>query len=148
LGLRRMSSLFDLVAKRKAGHVRVSFTSYYDQPLLEVLARFGLGCSEFHDPMLREVDRAEARSVLVSLLSRDMAYNATLMTTQEAEILAEQFLQSFSADARFMTNLERPEDTERPFDVGSSPITESTFDAGIICLAKPVAGCVWFEDED
>jgi hypothetical protein len=142
-----MNALLDLIAKRKAGHVRVSFVSYYDQTALEVWARFGLGCGKCPDPRLRDIERSEARNILISLLRWDMAYHTDLMPEQAAETLADQFLQNFPAsDTRFVTNLDRPNDPRGPF--GWSPMTQSTFDAGVVCLAKPVAGCFWVEDED
>jgi hypothetical protein len=144
-----MDASFDLISKRAAGHVRVGFTTYYDQPLPEVLARFGLRNEEFLDPRLREISREEASHILVSLIRLDMAYHAPLMSDGDAETLAQRFLVQFPSDGtRFLTNLGRTENVNRPFDVGTSPMTQSTFDGGVICLAKPVAGCVWFEDED
>lgn len=112
-------------------------------------SRFGLGCGHFPDPLLREVQRPEARSILMSLLMKDMAYHADIMSLSEAESLVDHFLSAFSAvDARFVTNLEKPENTDRPFDLASSPMTQSTFDGGVICIARPIAGCIWIEDED
>ena len=144
-----MNSFVQLVTKRNVGRVRASFISYWDETLPEVLARFGLGCEEFPDPRLRQVRRAEAHTILVSLLRQDMAYHLEILSQDDAESLADHFLQCFpSDDTRFLTNLEKPEDPGRPFDVGSSPMTGATFDAGIICIAKPLAGCLWVEDED
>lgn len=144
-----MDSPFDLISKRTAGHVRVGFTTYYDQPLPEVLARFGLGNEEFADPHLREISREEASYILMSLMRLDMAYHLPLMSDGDAKALTQRFLGQFPSEGtRFLTNLARAENANRQFDLGSSPMTQSTFDGGVICLAKPVAGCVWFEDED
>jgi hypothetical protein len=144
-----MNPVADLIASRKAGHVRVSLASYHDEPLSEVPGRFGLGCEQSPDSRLRAVRRSEARSILVSLLRQDMAYRTDIMSLAEAESLVDQFLSMFSADgARFVTNLNRPGNPDRPFDGAWSPMTESTFDGGVVCIAKPVAGCIWVEDED
>jgi hypothetical protein len=144
-----MDSPFDLISKRDAGHVRVSFTTYYDQPLPELLERFGLGSKEFPNPRLRDISREEASRILMSLLRLDMAYHAQLMSEGDAEVLARRFLEQFPCEGtRFVTNLGKAQNINRPFDVDSSPMTQSTFDGGVICLAKPVAGCVWVEDED
>lgn len=144
-----MNPLVDIIRKRKAGRVRLNLSSYDDEPMPEILSRFGLGCDQFPDPRLREVTRAEARQILMSLLAQDMAYHADIMPLSEAESLADHFLSAFSAaHSRFVTNLERPENPHRPFDVASSPMTESTFDGGVVCLAKPIVGCLWIEDED
>jgi hypothetical protein len=144
-----MNPLVKLVTKRAAGRVRVDLASYHDESLLEVLNRLGLGCEQFPDPQLREVHRSEARSILVSLLRLDMAYHAEIMALNEAESLADDFLGIFSAEnARFVTNLGKPDKPDRPFDVASSPMTESTFDAGVVCIARSIVGCIWVEDED
>lgn len=148
-GRRKMNPLIQLINRRNAGWVRVSFVSNYHDPLPKVLARLGLQCAEFPDPQLREVPRSEARSILVSLLRQDMAYRAELMPQAEAESFADQFLGNFSSDdARFITNLDQPDNPARPFDGGYSPMTQSTFDGGIIGIENSLVGCFWVEDED
>jgi hypothetical protein len=143
-----MNTLIDIIRNRKAGRVRLSFASYGDEPIRESLSRFGLGRDQA-DPRLREVQRDEARYILVSLLTRDMAYHGDVMPLNEAESLADHFMSAFPAGrSRFLTNLEEPENLHRPFDVAWTPMTASTFDGGVICLASPIAGCLWVEDED
>lgn len=144
-----MNPLVDIICKRNAGRVRLMFASYHEEPLPEILRRFGLGDDQLPDPWLREVKCEEARQILVSLLTHDMAYRAEIMTLGEAESLVDHFLNAFPAqDAKFVTNLDKPKDPHRPLDVASSPMTKSTFDSGVVCLSKPVAGCLWVEDED
>jgi hypothetical protein len=142
-----MNPLVELIAKRRAGHVRVSFVSYYGEPISELIAKFGLGCDEFPDPQLREVKRSEARRIIALMLGADMAYRVGLMPAEEAEEMAESFLENFPSEhSRFITNIQVLEDDLS--NIGSSPMTRSTFDAGVLCVAEPVAGCIWFEDED
>jgi hypothetical protein len=144
-----MSPLLDIIRKRKAGRVRLNLASYRDEPIPEILSRFGLGCDRSPNPILREVSRAEARQILVSLLAQDMAYHADVMPLSEAESLVDHFLSAFPPEhAKFVTNLGRPDNSDRHFDVASSPMTQSTFDGGVICLASPIVGCLWVEDED
>jgi|HigsolmetaAR201D_1030396.scaffolds.fasta_scaffold05994_6 hypothetical protein len=144
-----MDSLMELIEKRKSGRVRICFASYWGEGLPDVLARFGLSCTASPDAGLREVQRVEARTIVASLLHRDMAYKAEIMSTEEAESLADRFLEQFPSDkTRFLTNLGRSKDQGLDFDTSWNPLTSATFDAGVICISERIAGCFWAEDED
>jgi hypothetical protein len=144
-----MDSLIQLVERRNSGRIRVCFASYWGDALPDVLARFGLNCTGSPDSALREIGTAEARAIVASLLHRDMAYKAEIMSMEEAESLADRFMQRFpSGKTRFLTNLEQLKDRSLAFDTGCNPLTNATFDAGVIGISERIAGCFWAEDED
>ena len=98
----------------------------------------------------REIDRERATTILRSLLERDLAYDSDADSAPIAEELSRQFVQEFSDGARFFTNGEWHEDNPtngRPVGVWT-PVTESTFDAGILVLHDHRVGAFWLEDED
>jgi hypothetical protein len=138
-------------SKRKAGHVRIAYIKSYGEPLAEVVPRLGLGNPPVGAPRseLRDISYAEAHSIISDLMHQDMAYHTIQMPRVEAETLATDFLAFFPTDStRFLTNRGKVLNASRPHDVPSNPMTSSTFDAGVICLSQPTAGCIWFEDED
>ncbi len=92
-----------------------------------------------------EVSKENAKAVLVSTLAHDMAYNCSLMPLADAAALAEEFIASFREDARYFTN--RDPDTP-PSYRSWNPVTDFTFDTGILVLSHGVVGCAWFMDED
>lgn len=98
----------------------------------------------------REIDRKRAIIILQSLLERDLAYNSDADSAPIAAELSLQFVQEFRDGARFFTNGEWHEDKPtngKPVGVWT-PVTESTFDAGILVLHDHRVGVFWLEDED
>lgn len=93
----------------------------------------------------RSIERAEALNSLELLLFHDLAYQHPLMEKKTAHFIAESFLSLFSPfDCRFLTN--------GSFDERSmlrrTPITESTFDHGVIAFDDKSIGMIWAQDED
>jgi hypothetical protein len=115
-----------------------------DMPV--ALDRFveGLGLSGIGDQW-REINREAAVSLATAFLARDLAYHSQLMNDEEARTLAERFASVFGADARFFTNTD--------FAAGASswgwmPLTESTFDAGLVGADASLLGALVVQDED
>ncbi len=94
-------------------------------------------------PRWREIDREAAESVAVSILHRDLAYGAVVMVKEQAEDFATRMLDSVSPVRACFTN--GSWDTAR--DAWLS-ITDSTFDAGVVCVGADRAVLLWVEDED
>ena len=68
-----------------------------------------------------------------------------------AAALADDFLARFEETAMFYTNATFPPRTNppRPDWAGSwDPVTDATFDTGIVALDAKTVGLMWFEDED
>lgn len=101
-----------------------------------------------------EIDRRLAVMILVDVLHRDMAYDHEVMNLRDANFAAEAFVQLFVEKARFFTNGSRGniESVERPngLRIGPSwnPITNATFDAGVVAFDGSQIGLLWVEDED
>jgi hypothetical protein len=99
----------------------------------------------------REITRAAALASLRDVLERDRAYGAELMSAVDATSLADEFLDRFDATAQFYTNGTFPQQTEPHTDgwAGSwDPITQATFDTGVVAVDERAAGLLWVEDED
>ena len=114
---------------------------------IEAARLFGLFDSS---AVYHEVSKQEAKSALVAVLVKDMAYGSPLMPPDEAADLAEAFVRSLAGeDARYFTNGEFGKPRSHP-NVGSrwSPATEHTFDSGVLVLTARQVGCAWFMDED
>ncbi len=97
-----------------------------------------------------EVSAKFADTTLTWLLTHDLAYSAPLMSENVARELAEQFLGWFRPDASFFANLVvDDEDVIRsPNEYVSMPLTNATFDAGIVGVDSKHIGIFWFSDED
>ena len=99
-----------------------------------------------------EVSRQFAEGTLVWILGRDLAYGASIMNPRRAEGLAREFLAFFDDHARFFTNYAVREDEKAVMDRRASyawaPLTEATFDAGIVVVDARLMGMLWVADED
>ena len=80
------------------------------------------------------------------MLHVDVAYNMPLMTIELAEGLARRFLVCCGEGADFVTN----GSLARTSKGGGawSPLTDATFDAGIVGISSSRVGLLWVEDED
>ncbi len=97
----------------------------------------------------RLIELDTAHRVLVSLLERDLAYGATIMSAQAAAALAGQFLALTAPPRAFFTNgTWAGSSTPAAADGSWDPITESTFDAGIIAVDDDVSVMLWVQEED
>lgn len=98
-----------------------------------------------------EVPYADAVAHLTAVLHRDMAYYSEIMPRGRAGELAERFLGLF-AGGRFFTNSEdgprQQPPPSLPWSWGSSPLTDATFDTGVVAVAAGRTGQLWVEDED
>lgn len=94
-----------------------------------------------------EVSQDVAQQHLAEVLHRGLAYNGELIPRQRAAELASAFLAMFPG-GRYFTNTE-----DAPYDAkqsshGWDPITQATFDTGIVALRGNEIGMIWLEDED
>jgi hypothetical protein len=95
-------------------------------------------------------DKGKAKIILTILLHKDMAYDSEMMSLEEAEELAERFLSYFSDTARYYSNSEwkKKESTGTHHLNSWDPLTDATFDSGLIIIDEKQIGITWFEDED
>ena len=103
----------------------------------------------------QKIEAPTAVRIATCVLHRNLAYNLEHMDESLARTLAELFVKKhFSEDTRFFTN-KHPENekfAEKDFDdislVSWMPVTNSTFDAGIIGINSKQIGMLWVQDED
>ncbi len=99
----------------------------------------------------RRIELDTAHRILVSLLERDLAYGATIMSAQAAGTLAGQFLALTAPPRAFFTNgtwAGSSTPAAAAAEGSWDPITESTFDAGIIAVDDDVSVMLWVQEED
>lgn len=139
----------DIKATRKYGVVHCGVSAHPLPSLVELAAEFGLA------PNLasyKEIDSASARRLAELILSQDLAYHAGIMPTILAAELTDRFLAQFGTDGvSFYTNgtfHEAPGQKLKRAGNSWEPVTEATFDTGILVLGPRCSGCLWVEDED
>jgi hypothetical protein len=98
-------------------------------------------------PTLRAVDQAEARTILIALLSHDLAYgSATEFPMPQVVAVVEHLFQIFSAHPRYFTN---GNFLLHPFRLRSwDPLTIHTFDTGLLLFDDQHIGMLWATEED
>lgn len=95
---------------------------------------------------LRAISQAQATARLRNCLHRGMAYNVEVMNQETATRLATIFVGLLSADASWWTNTSHERDDGRL--AAFSPLTDATFDSGVIGVARDSLAIAWFADED
>jgi hypothetical protein len=89
-----------------------------------------------------------AKKILEYILSLDMAYDLDLGTKPLADKLSAYFLNQFQSDTKYYTNGIFDEDLGF-FRLRSwLPVTDSTFDTGVLAIYKNRIGILWAEDND
>ena len=142
------------VAERRGGHfhLRPSETPEDPRAAADDLAR-SLGfraIGEAWDVLYP----AYAARTLARLLHQWQAYPSEFMPPAEAQALAEEFVGSFGYDPLCLTNVNWYEGKPRKqFDANDPPfswrpITESVYDAGVVCFGGGRVGMLWFEEND
>ncbi len=92
-----------------------------------------------------ELDVQGALEVATCALHVDLAYKMPVMTYDLAKGLARRFLACCCEGAVFMTN----GSLAQPNKSGEwSPLTDATFDTGIIAISSRRVSLLWVEDED
>ena len=130
---------FDLL---KFGQINQALDSYVEQ-----LDMHGIGDS------WREIDTSSAGKIIHRILHRDLAYNYELMLQTEAKTLTNRVISLYSLNVKCYTNGNFDEDAiaiNPRVKRGPSwhPITEATFDTGVVFVDKTRFGLIWVEDED
>lgn len=97
-----------------------------------------------------EVNIQAAKTLVREILFKDLAYSVAMMSEDEAAQLTERFFALFDASVRCFTNGNLVIQDADPTEVPRSwnPISEATFDAGVVCLGSSRIGILWVEDED
>jgi hypothetical protein len=144
-----MNPVEEIQRLRATGVVRCGYLEK-SAVLMEVAQTFSLNDDNSH---YRTITKIEAEEILARLLHEDLAYNSEIMSWETARNLTKEFLREFEeAQSRFYTNINFATDRQGRPDlwVGPqwNPVTDATFDAGVIAIAPERAACLWVEDED
>lgn len=97
---------------------------------------------------LRAVGRDEATMRLSDCLRRDLAYGADILDDQTASRLSTMFVALLSSDASWWTNLITESTDGRTRAASYFPLTDVTFDSGVIGLDSTSLAIAWVADED
>jgi hypothetical protein len=91
-----------------------------------------------------DLDAGQALDAATRILHLDLAYSGPVMKVELAKGLAARFLECCGRGAVFFTN-----GALALTGTGAwSPLTDATFDAGIVGVAPGRVGLLWVEDED
>ena len=99
-----------------------------------------------------EISAHDAHAIATSLLHRDLAYGEEIMPLADATELATAFLDLAPEPHTYFTNGEwigaLEDDGSLGTTIGWDPISDATFDAGIVCVGDGMTAVLWVEDED
>jgi hypothetical protein len=140
----------DIVAARNCGVVRCGLSSQPGPTVSELAREFGLRDDA---ACYRQTDEPTARRVVHGILHKDMAYNSEIMSEARASELTALFFEQFGDGAKLFTNGTFHEERRQLSPTvwsGPSwdPVTEATFDTGVLIIGPRISGCLWIEDED
>lgn len=144
-----MAIVDEILSARNCGVVRCG-VSKLERPSLERLAgEFGL---QVEASRYQEIGGDAACRLVFLALHQDLAYCQELVPVERAVHLAEHFVDAFDhEDTRFYTNgnfHEGPGDQVTWPGASWNPMTESTFDTGVLVIGPALSGVFWVEDED
>lgn len=134
----------DVVRYRNAGRVRIDFrrVDVAGTPDHALATDFVKALALRPPEEWTLMNAEEASAVATRVLHADLAYDVPLMTHAQARALAHRFLASFGDGALFVTNGDLTRGG-RWF-----PLTDATFDTGVIGISARRVGLLWVEDED
>ncbi|MFH0347399.1 hypothetical protein ACHADS_12720 [Bacillus vallismortis] len=100
------------------------------------------------DDQWNAVDEQTARHLMTYIRSKDLAYEISLSSEPIAFELSDYFFHYFSDDPVYVTNADVDVQSGDVRLSSWSPITQATFDAGVVVVDKKKIGMIWVEDED
>lgn len=95
----------------------------------------------------RSIDRDAASSIISNLLHLDLAYRVQVMPFSEAQQGAQLIIGLFNNDAQFFTNGDWSANPKERLQHWM-PLTQHTFDSGIVACDDEHVACFWVADED
>ena len=88
-----------------------------------------------------DISGQEAQILVEDFLYLDLAYNMPGMMVDEAPALAARFMTFTGAPRTCLTNIRSRRETWHP-------LSNATFDAGVVCIDAEQVVFLWVEDED
>jgi hypothetical protein len=139
--------LTEIRTARCYGRVHTVIAARDGRLVTELLPLFGF---QSHEQALLRVSETMALQITRSVLHKDMAYGTVIMPLQRADELARRFLAEFhNPPTDFFSNGSFTQNDDGSVALNSwNPITQATFNTGIIVVEAGLVGCLWVEDED
>lgn len=98
------------------------------------------------------ISAADAHAIAITLLHLDLAYGEEVMPITVASDLATQLFDGVPEPHSYFTNGDwevAGEATDQPATLrGWDPISDASFDSGVVCIGDGSAALLWVEDED
>jgi hypothetical protein len=98
-----------------------------------------------------EISAADAQAIVATLLHRDLAHGAVLMPLAAASDLATPLFDAVPEPHAYFTNGDWVMNANGGDDAtlhGWNPISDATFDSGVVCIGAGRAALFWVQDED
>lgn len=153
--LSEISQLRDeIISKRETGAVWLEIKKLpaninlkSDDDITKIVNSFvnQLGCSSLGN-YWKQINQEQAKKILTAVLNKDLAYSQESMKLADAQKLADKFISFFQNNCQFFTNAEFTSNYSRLLEW--NPITEATFDSGVVIVSNERIGLLWLEDED
>ena len=144
---------------RKFGKITARMQALADLGLPEIsgaddaINAFLFRCG-FATTVFNEIDRKLADAITRTILFQSLAYQSSVTEINGAVSISQQFLAAFVEPVRYFTNAIFDAEYEPQIRCelvtlkSWNPISDSTFDTGVICLDATHIGILWAEDED
>ncbi len=139
----------ELLKLRDCGILKIAIVSTYEETLSENLKKIGLVDNA---ELLAIISLDMAREVIARILWKDLSYSCEIMPKNKAYEFADNILNEYyTGQCTIFSNSTWEEcETENlnPRLMGYNPMTNATFDSGIIIKHPNYCFCIWVEDED
>jgi hypothetical protein len=143
-----------IIAKRTSGRVTCALVpqpQWAKSRILADQAVESLGLRALGEGWL-EVSESDALRIAAGVLGRDLASNAVIIPSAEAETLVSDLLALVPEPFVCFTNGDWAdvfgEESAHANGFSFDPLTDSALDAGIVCVGDGVTAVLWVEDED
>lgn len=138
-----------LKAKRDAGYITCEIGCRKHSSTLHDVNHF-VKCYGYHElgDQWNAVDEQTARHLMTYILSKDLAYEFTLSSKSIASELCDYFFDYFADVPTYYINADVVVHSGYVELSSWTPISQATFDAGLVVADKKKIGMIWVEDED
>lgn len=153
--------LLKLNVLRDLGKITACFESYEELAAIEETNLIhqidnyieSLGFHKIDDNWL-EISESNAHNTLHYLITHSIAYGTELMFSNELSEVVQEFMNLFLTNCRYFTNGNWYEISKTVNNssvrLGPSwtPLSEATFDGGIVWISTKQVGIIWIEEND
>lgn len=131
-----------ILSDRDVGYMRVEILRRHGETLEMLLKNFRLSPTLNG---LQKVDRQRATEAVEILLWKSLAYGLEMLPRDVAKTRAIAFMDQLG---NFATEIYSNSDWDGEELSGWNPMTNATFDKGLLFISDTLAVCLWVEEED